>query len=55
MIAQDLQKTEFADYFVFTQPGEEGYLSIKASDLVFPLIAAVQKLTKEVESLKAEH
>lgn len=54
VIAQDLQKTEFADYFVFTQPGEEGYLSVKASDLVFPLIAAVQKLTKEVEGLKAK-
>ena len=54
VIAQDLQKTEFADYFVFTQPGEEGYLAVKASDLFFPLIVAVQKLTKEVEHLKVK-
>lgn len=54
MIAQDLQKTEFADYFVLTQPGEEGYLAVKTPDLVSPLIVVVQKLTKEVESLKAE-
>ena len=54
MIAQDLQSSEFADYFVFTQPGEEGYLTVKASDLVFPLIVAVQKLTKEVEHLKVK-
>ena len=54
VIAQDLQNSEFADYFVFTQPGEEGYLAVKASDLVFPLIVAVQKLTKEVEHLKVK-
>ena len=52
VIAQDLQNSELANYFVFTQPGEEGYLAIKAADLVFPLIAAVQKLATEVESLK---
>ena len=54
-IAQDLQNSEFADYLVVTQPGEEGYLAVKASDLVFPLIVAVQKLTKEVEHLKSKH
>lgn len=54
VIAQDLQNSEFADYFVFTQPGEEGHLAVKASDLVFPLIVAVQNLTKEVEHLKAK-
>lgn len=54
VIAQDPQNSEFADYFVFTQPGEEGYLTVKASDLVFPLIVAVQKLTKEVEHLKVK-
>lgn len=52
VIAQDLRNSEFADYFVSTQPGEEGYLAVKAADLVFPLIAAVQKLSAEVESLK---
>ena len=51
-IAQDLQNSEFADYFVFTQPGEEGYLAVKAADLVFPLIVAVQNLSVEIESLK---
>ena len=54
VIAQDLQNSEFADYFVFTQPGEEGYLAVKASDFVSPLIVAVQNLTKEVEHLKAK-
>lgn len=52
VIAQDLQNSEFADYFVFTQSGEEGYLAIKAADLVFPLIETVQKLAAEVESFK---
>ena len=55
MIAQDLQNSAFADYFAFTQTGEEGCLAVKASDLVFPLIVAVQKLTKEVEHLKVKH
>ena len=54
-IAQDLQNSEFADYFVFTQPGEEGYLAIKDSNPIFPSVTAVQKLTKEVEHLKAKH
>lgn len=54
VIAQDLQNSEFADYFAFTQPGEEGYLAIKYSNLIFPSITAVQKLTKEVEHLKAK-
>lgn len=53
VIAQDLQGSDFADYFVFTQPGEEGYLSVKAADLVFPLIAAVQNLSTEIDYLKA--
>lgn len=52
VIAQDLQNSDFADYFVFTQPGEEKYLAVKASDLVFPLIASVQKLSAEVDDLK---
>lgn len=52
VIAQDLQSSEFADYFVFTQPGEEKYLAVKAADLVFPLIAAVQKLSSEINHNK---
>lgn len=54
VIAQDLQGSDFEKYFVTTQPGEEGYLAVKAADLVFPLIATVQKLTAEVEYLKSK-
>lgn len=54
VIAQDLQNTEFSDFFVFKQPGEEGYLTVKAADLVFPLIAAVQNLSAEIDHLKAK-
>lgn len=54
VIAQDLRGTKFEDFFVTKQPGEEGYLAVKAADLVFPLIAAVQKLSDEVEYLKAK-
>ena len=52
IIAQDLKNSEFADYFVSTQPGEEKYLAVKTSDLVFPLIVAVQKLSAKVDNLK---
>ena len=44
--------SKMAKYFVTKQPGEEGYLAVKAADLVFPLIAAVQNLSAEVEYLK---
>lgn len=54
VIAQDLENTEFAKFFVTKQPGEEGYLAVKAADLVFPLIATVQKLSAEIEQLKAK-
>ena len=54
VIAQDLQDSEFAKHFVTKQPGEEGYLAVKAADLIFPLIAAVQNLSAEVEYLKAK-
>ena len=35
-----------ADKFVVQEP--DGYYSAKAADLVFPLIATVQKLSQEV-------
>lgn len=54
VIAQDLQDSEFADFFVFTKPGEEKYLAVKASDLVFPLIAAVQNLYAEMNNEKKQ-
>lgn len=52
VIAQEVTESnpELAKYFV--RQDEKGYYSVKASDLVFPLIAAVQKLAKEVEELK---
>lgn len=54
VIAQDLEGTEFAKFFITKQPGKEGYLAVKAADLVFPLIAAVQNLSAEVDYLKAK-
>ena len=54
VIAQDLQGTEFEKFFVSAQPGEDGYLTVKAADLVFPLIVAVQKLQIDVDRLMVE-
>lgn len=54
VIAQDLQGTEFEKFFVSTQPGEDGYLTVKAADLVFPLIATVQKLQIDLDRLMIE-
>lgn len=54
VIAQDLQDSDMAKYFVFKQPGENDYLAVKAADLVFPLIATVQKLSSEVDYLKTK-
>ena len=54
VIAQDLQGTEFEKFFVSAQPGKDGYLTVKAADLVFPLIATVQKLQIDVDHLKVE-
>lgn len=54
VIAQDLEGTEFAKFFIAKQPGAEGYLAVKAADLVFPLIAAVQNLSAEIDYLKAK-
>lgn len=52
VIAQELQEVnpDIAKYLV--SENEEGYLGVKAADLVFPLIATVQKLAKEIEELK---
>lgn len=54
VIAQDLTGTKFDKFFVVKQSGEEGYLGVKASDLVFPLIVAVQNLSAEVDYLKSK-
>lgn len=52
LIAQDVIKADskLADYFV--SKDHAGYYGLKPADLVFPLIAAVQKLQDEVEQLK---
>lgn len=52
VIAQELQKAnpDIAKYLVFER--EDGYYGVKISDLVFPLISAVQELTKRVNALE---
>ena len=54
VIAQQLMKADekVAGYFIEEENNENRYLSVKPADLVFPLIAAVQQLKKEVEALK---
>jgi hypothetical protein len=54
VIAQDIIEVspEIAKFIV--EQDEDGYYGVKTSDLVFPLIATVQKLTKEIEELKAK-
>lgn len=47
VIAQDVQKTDLADYYI--REDEDGYLSVKTTDLVFPLIVAVQELYRKIE------
>ena len=51
LIAQEVQAVdpEIAKFFVAED--ENGMLSIKPADLVFPLIATVQKLIEKVEAL----
>ena len=50
LIAQDVQKSELAKYFVSI--GSDGKAALKIADLVFPLVVAVQQLTKRVEALE---
>lgn len=52
VIAQEVQAEELAKFFV--SEDKDGYLGIKAADLVFPLIAAVQALSKRVAELEAK-
>ena len=49
LIGQDVQSAnpELAKYFV--EEGEDGMLSLRPSDLVFPLIATVQELNRKVD------
>ena len=52
VIAQDIIRIapELAEALV--TEGEDGYYGVKTSDLVFPLLVAVQKLTKRIEELE---
>ena len=53
LIAQNVQTADPSLSEFFVTEDENGMLSIKPADLVFPLIAAVQKLSAEVEALKS--
>ena len=52
VIAQEVTESDPELAKCFVRQDEKGYYSVKAADLVFPLIAAVQKLAREVEELK---
>lgn len=54
VIAQDLTGTKFDKFFVIKHSGKEGYLGVKAADLVFPLIVAVRNLSAEADYLKSK-
>lgn len=55
LVAQDVQNVdpEIAKFFVDTD--ENGMLSIKPADLVFPLIVTIQKLSEKVEELSKKN
>lgn len=55
VIAQDVQTTELAKYFVskyLTDEGADEKLAVKVADLVFPLIVTVQQLYARVAKLE---
>lgn len=52
VIAQDIQETELAKFFVSEMACPEKYLAVRASDMVFPLIVAVQELSQKVAMLE---
>ncbi|MGN0999705.1 MAG: tail fiber domain-containing protein [Faecousia sp.] len=54
LVAQDVQRAdaEIAEFFV--DVGEDGMLGLTPANLVFPLIAAVQSLSKRVQELEAK-
>lgn len=53
LIAQDVQEADADIAKFFVSEGEDGMLGMTPADLVFPLIAAVQRLSAEVAELKA--
>ena len=52
VIAQEIEKNDPDVAKLFVSENGDGYLAVKAADLVFPLIATVQKLSEEIEQLK---
>lgn len=51
-IAQQVQAADPEIAKCLVSEAEDGFLSVKIADLVFPLIATVQKLAQEVDALK---
>lgn len=51
LIAQEVRDACPELAFLFVHEGEDGMLSIRPADLVFPLIAAVQQLSARVDEL----
>lgn len=51
LIAQNVQEADADIAKFFISEDEEGMLSMKAADLVFPLVAAVQRLSAKVDEL----
>lgn len=54
LIAQDVIAVDPGIAAFFVEQGESGLYSIRPADFVFPLIAAVQVLTKRVEELEGK-
>ena len=54
VIAQDIEQSQLAKFFVSAMDCEEKYLAVRASDMLFPLIVAFQKLSQRVAELEAK-
>lgn len=54
LIAQDIQGADPQLAKLFVQADEDGMLSIRPADLIFPLIATVQQLSARVDELTAK-
>lgn len=54
LVAQDIQVVDPQLAKLFVHAEEDGMLSIRPADLIFPLIATVQQLSTRVEELEAK-
>lgn len=54
LIAQDIQGADPQLAKLFVQADEDGMLSIRPADLIFPLVSAVQQLSARVDELTAK-